>query len=198
MANYYQEGNYEATILSHTFTPGKFGVQLVIEIEPHVEGNAYPRTVYLAFLDESGNPAKHIDETIAALAAMDYTDIPSRLDKQSKNPASLIGTEIKVTCKYNKDGKERWYINTPRAELEAVDSGTLRKLDALFGKQLKGAKPVDAKAATPMASKPGPKPSKAKTPPAAIEELHNDFDKGIDAANEALAEKTVGNDEIPF
>jgi len=150
MANapYYSEGNYQATIRSHTFTPGQYGVQLVIGIEPVVDVEAYPRTVYLPFLDAEENPDKNIDRTISALNSIGYADNPSRLDPQSDNPASLIGTEITVTCKYNKDGKERWYIKTPREECEPVAKTTLRKLDALFGKELKKGKPVAATAKT--------------------------------------------------
>jgi len=148
MAVYYKEGTYTASILSHTFAPGKFGVQLVIEIEPFVDGNIYKRTVFLPFLDEQGNPAKYADKTIEVLQSIGYYDDPSRLDNQSANPISLVGTEITAYCKHT-GGKERWYINTPReqVEREVVDKNTLRKLDALFGRQLKKPKAATAKPA---------------------------------------------------
>jgi hypothetical protein len=167
---YYAEGDYTATITSHTFTPGQYGVQLVIGIEPHVEGNAYPRTIYLPFLDVDGNPDKNIERTIAALAEIGYHDAPSRLDAGSENPVSLIGNEIGARCNYNKDGRERWYIKTEREPLAAVDKPTLRRLDALFGKQLRAAKTKDG-------------PPSAKNPPA--------VDPNAELQNAA-------NDESPF
>ena len=139
MANtpYYAEGNYQATIVSHTFTPGQYGVQLVIGIEPHTDGKSYSRTIYLPFLDADENPDKNIERTMTALATIGFAGNPSQLDPQSDNPVSLVGNEITATCKYNQDSKERWYVTTEREPIKPVTKPMLRKLDALFGKELK-------------------------------------------------------------
>jgi hypothetical protein len=180
MAIYYGEGEYPAIIVSHTFSAGQYGTQLVIEIEPQSSGNTNKRTAYLGFLDGDGKTDKNIEKTLAFLRSIGYCDDPSRLDANSPNPASLIGTEVTAFCRHNvKDDKEKWYLNAPK---EAVDRKVLSKLDSLFGKQLKNQAPATC-----------PKPSPTAK---ARNALTDTKPKDIDAANNELAD-AVG-DDIPF
>ena len=153
MAPYYDQGDYNATIVRHYYTQGQYGLQLAIEIEP--EGGDRKRTVYLGLLDENGNTAQYADRTVEALHAIGYHDQPSRLDPQSANPASLVGQEIEVTCKYNKNNNESWYVRTPRPENVPVEPKTLRQIDALFGKAVNDGK----KASQPQPETKPPSPS---------------------------------------
>ena len=190
MAIYYGEGTYQATILSHTFTPSDYGVQLSVVIEPIVDGEAKPRTVYLAFLDAEGNPSEYSDKTVEVLQTLGYSDDPSRLDANSDNPVSLVGVECTAYCKH-KDGKERWYINTPRANLEPVEPKILKRLDVLFGKQLKKSTSTPTPTKAPIVGGPITPATRKVLEKAKVDTSAN---ADIDAANAELA----GNDDIPF
>lgn len=191
MANgpYYAEGDYTATIISHTFAPGEYGVQLVIGIEPNVEAQMYPRTIYLPFLDKDENPDKNYERTIAALNHIGYADNPSRLDKDSDNPASLVGNEIDVVCKYSNAGKERWFIKTPREEREPVGKAMLRKLDSLFGKELKKGAAAQVKT---------PEPSKQSFTADARKVVEEAKSKMATKKAESTEPVTEEGDDIPF
>ncbi len=145
---YYGEGVWQCKVVKQGFEMGQFGPQFVLTIAPQGAEKQFEQKLFMPFLDENGEPAKHIDKTIAALKFLGFVGEPSQLDPESKNHHSFVGQTIPCYCthKADKEGKiwERWYVNTPKAAPTPVDNPMLRKLDALFGKALKGnGKPAD-------------------------------------------------------
>lgn len=152
MAPFYPEGKYPATVVGQSFDDGQYGVQFILEIEID-DGTGNKRTVYLSLTDEHEQRAKYADITIEVLRHLGFAGSEAslcRLDPDHANPFSLIGVECEGYCKHktNTEGRtgERWYINTPRAGVERTPpkQTALRKLDSLFGKELKAAPPEGA------------------------------------------------------
>ena len=141
----YREGKYPATIVGQEFDDGQYGVQFIIELETN--GNSGDnRSVYLSLTDEHEQRAKYADKTIEVLRHLGFAGSEAsftRLDPGHANHFSLIGCQCEAYCKHktNAEGNvgERWYINTPRAGMERTppEKTALRKLDSLFGKELK-------------------------------------------------------------
>lgn len=147
MAPFYPEGKYPATIVSQAFDDGQYGVQFILEIEID-DNTGNKRTVYLSLTDEHGQRAKYADITIEVLRHLGFAGSEAslaRLDPDASNHFSFVGCRCEGYCKHktNNEGRtgERWYINTPRAGAERTPPAAtaLRKLDSLFGKELKEA-----------------------------------------------------------
>jgi len=103
---------------------------------------------------------------------------------------SFVDAELGFYCKhdsYNGKATEKWSVakagGGKRPEVAAIDDKATRKLDALFGKQLKGVKP-----ATKASESNGP-PVATKEPPKGREPVYSEAE--IDAAKAA-------QDGIPF
>lgn len=145
MAPFYSEGKYPVTIVSQAFDDGQYGLQFILEIEID-DNTGNKRTVYLSLTDEHGQRAKYADITIEVLRHLGFAGSEAsltRLDPDASNHFSFVGCRCEGYCKHktNSEGKtgERWYINTPRAERTPPAKTALRKLDSLFGKELKEA-----------------------------------------------------------
>lgn len=145
MAPHYPEGKYPAIVVGQGFDDNQYGVQFLLEIEID-DGTGNKRTVYLSLTDENGQRAKYADITIEVLRHLGFAGSEtslSRLDPDHANHFSFIGAQCEGYCKHktNSEGRtgERWYINTPRAGMERTPpkQTALRKLDSLFGKELK-------------------------------------------------------------
>jgi hypothetical protein len=152
MAPYYPEGKHPATIVGQLFDDGKYGLQFILEIEID-DNTGNKRTVYLSLTDEKGQRAQYADITIEVLRHLGFAGSEAslaRLDPDAANHFSFIGCRCEGYCKHktNEEGKtgERWYINTPRAAVERTppEKNALRKLDSLFGKELKEPPPEGA------------------------------------------------------
>jgi hypothetical protein len=158
MAPFYAEGKYPATVVGQDFDDGQYGVQFLLELEIN-DNSGNRRTVYLSLTDEHGQRAKYADITIEVLRHLGFAGSEAsiaRLAHDHANPFSLIGVQCEGYCKHktNSEGRtgERWYINTPRAGMERTPPAktALRKLDSLFGKELK--EPLPEGAAPPRAT----------------------------------------------
>lgn len=145
MAPYYPEGKHPATIINQCFDDGKYGLQFILEIEID-DNTGNKRTVYLALTDEDGQRAKYADITIEVLRHLGFAGSEAslvRLDPDHANHFSFVGVPCEGYCKHKTNDagntNERWYINTPRAGMERTppEKTALRKLDSLFGKELK-------------------------------------------------------------
>ena len=171
MAPYYSEGKYPATIVSQAFDDGQYGLQFILEIEID-DNTGNKRTVYLSLTDENGQRAKYADITVEVLRHLGFAGSEAsltRLDPDASNHFSFVGCLCEGYCKHKTNGEgkvgERWYINTPRAGVERTppEKNALRKLDTLFGKELKEAPPAGVppvqKAATQPAEQREPLPA---------------------------------------
>lgn len=182
MAPVYEENNHRVKITKQGFSEAKYGLQFVLTVLPIDHPSGYERTVYLSLTDIDGERAQYADKTIEVLKHLGfYGDEASlaRLDPDHAQCHSFVGVECEAYCKHKtKDDKvfERWYINTPRSggvEYNTPKAAMMRKLDNLFGKELKEPPPET----TPQQNAPSPD------------------NPGI-TPQEATA--TTGEDEIPF
>lgn len=154
----YREGNYNATVLSQAFGESKekgtpyFALTIRPDEfdagEPEMQAvqGAQERTIWM-----------YLTEGTAEFVARDLRTIGfsgnsfAELDPDSAKHHSFVGQIISVYCKteqYNGKEKEKWQISSGGGKIEhkGIDSKTTRKLDALFGKHLKAAKPGNGKA----------------------------------------------------
>jgi hypothetical protein len=163
MAAYYEQGNYPVRIVGQYFDESKYGMQFCLKIQPSA-GQSYERTVYLSLTDEQGNKAQYYDKTLDVLAYLGFAEERfEKLDPQHPQCCSFVGREVSAYCKHKPDGKggtkEVWYIDIPKAKYEPkpVDSSRLRKLNAMFGKDMKErAKREQAKPPQTQATEPEP------------------------------------------
>jgi hypothetical protein len=144
MAPHFHEGTHSITIVNQGFDDGDYGVQFLLTVD--VDNTGKERTVYLALTDEHGQRAKYADKTIEVLRHLGFAGSEAsltRLDTEHSNHFSLVGVHCEGYCSHKTKGDgtvgERWYINTPRAGMERTPPAktALRKLDSLFGKELK-------------------------------------------------------------
>ena len=148
MGTYYEQGDYKATITSQGFSDGDFGLQFVLKIQPKSTGDSKERTVFLALTNKEGGRDDYADKTIEVLRHLGFHGAEAnfaKLDPESVDCHSFVNMEVDAYCHHGtrkSDGEtvERWYINTPRSggiEIVKPDSLATRKLDSLFGKELK-------------------------------------------------------------
>ena len=95
------------------------------------------RSVYLYLSD------KALDMTTDVLAFLGYDKDSLRfLDPANENFHNFAGKECDLWCKveeWNGDTREKWNISLPLdREITPIDDKELRRLDALFGKSIKG------------------------------------------------------------
>lgn len=161
MSTHYQAGKYRCQITEQAFGESKdkhtpfFG----LKVKPTgfydpatgdlVPCSDFERTVYLYMTD------KTIDQATKNIRSLGFTgDSFRQLDPEVPGHTSLIGTEADFQCKhepYNNTLSEKWEFPLSEGRpLEKV-SGLSKKLDALFGKSIKGSagpKAAPAKAAS--------------------------------------------------
>lgn len=182
----YQEGVYDSvevvgqgfTKSSKKGTPGFY-----LTIRP----GEYDRTV--TFWLPDGNE-QSVDIMLNGLEAMglDLSGLErfTQLDDRSQNHVSFVGSTVSVQCSYDNQGVkvyERWEApNSGLRQMEQLDQPSIRKLDALFGKKLKGR---SAKPATANGEKPAPRP---------------EVGPGVSNAQRAAAQNApdAQTDDIPF
>lgn len=86
---------------------------------------------------------KTTEYLIADLKALGFTgQRPSQLDPDSSEHQSFVNQEINVTCSHETyDGKmrERWQLDRGGLEIKALEPQSMRKLDAIFGRNFKDA-----------------------------------------------------------
>lgn len=146
MAPHYAQGTYPATITAQGFAESQYGWQFVLKLLPETDGNQHERTVFLALTDEDGNRAKYADKTMDVFRYLGFgggdADL-AQLDPEADNHYSFVGMAVEAYCQHKESDsgtKERWYINTPRSgstEITKPDNLALRKLQDLFGRELK-------------------------------------------------------------
>ena len=156
----YQTGTYPARIIKQGFpAPGNYGLQFAITVLP--QGGAKNRTVYLSLTDENGEPHKYSDKAIEVLQYLGFHGDPidfGKLDPSQDGHYSFVGIDVECYCavKTKDDGtlKEYWYINTPGGAIEPPAKADIRKLNSLFGKQLKTGGAPPPRTSKPPASTP--------------------------------------------
>lgn len=182
MAPAYKQGSHRVRVVKQGFAEGEYGLQFVLTVVPLGHENGYERTVYLSLTDADGQRAEYADKSIGVLKHLGFHGDEAsmaRLDPEHPQFHSFHGVECEAYCQHkDKGGKvvERWYINTPRSggvEYTKPKAVMLKKLDSLFGKELKEAPPETAPQHT--------------APPLT--------DPGV---LEAEAAATTGEDDIPF
>lgn len=164
---HYEPGRYVGVVTDQGLTKASTGtIQLVLKIritegtQPARDVEQYERTLFLAITD------KTLPYLVPKLQALGYNrDSFAYLDKTNPQHQDLAGTKAEFFCKHEpgKDGdlRERWDVCSPSAlDLKPPDVADVRKLDALFGKQLKA-----LKAAAP---KPAVTPKLAASEPPAV------------------------------
>ena len=134
----YQEGIYKVQVLGQGLnestkkgTPGFF-----LSILP--DGGAYERRIQW-WLTE-----KTVEFVLRDLKKLGY-NYPTftRLDTECEGYHNFVGMEFEAACKHEVDPNdsskvyERWELPYEAAEIVRLDKKGARKLDALFGKQLK-------------------------------------------------------------
>ena len=153
MAPHYAEGVYECEIvgqgLNTSKTKGTPGVFL--DIVP--QNGQYDRRIQWWITD------KTVDFVIRDLRLIGFAgESWSELDPTSEKFYDFTGKTIQAQCRYERDATdpskvyERWelpYEGKPRETIR-LDKKQVRKLDMMFGKQLKAAK-LEAPAAQPVA-----------------------------------------------
>ena len=167
----YEKGTYRATIVGQGFPePSEYGLQYAIELEIGVSKDR--RTSYLSLTDADGNRAEYADASIKVLRYLGFCESEAdfaQLDPDHSEHHSFIGKVVDAYCSPKvKDSKtsERWYINTPGAgtAIKPLEKSSIRKLNALFGKEIKAPAdsppPVTApKAAPPVEQLPAEMPA---------------------------------------
>jgi hypothetical protein len=178
MAIFYQPGRYCGRITRQQLGETKNGnAQLVLSFT--VFGKVDPKNPTGDLLEVEAEYEKTIWRVITAktidfvkedLAALGYDrDNFADFDERTPNFFDLREKEIEVRCDHeldqNKKSRERWSIaranNGP--PVKPLDDKDIRKLDALYGKALKG---LGAKPQPPAPDAPEAKPAAPAVPPA--------------------------------
>lgn len=153
---YYDVGRYLVRLGKHAVVEKTAGPQLVIKFEvlgvydktgQVVDCSGYERSFYRVLNDKTMSFA--IDE----LKALGFSAPKfSSLDPESDDPFSFDGIECDMWCSHKPDQngnlRENWApAKTGSGEIEGkrADRSALRKLDSLFGKELKSSKPTASK-----------------------------------------------------
>ncbi len=149
---FYAEGQYVCEIISQNMTQASTGnPQFVLRFkvlgtpDPNNPDNyliapqQYERSCYRTITE------KTIDWFIDDLRALGFNGRSFRdLSPDSPNFCSFKGLSVEMYCKYapGKNGqREEWNISHPRSsapELKQLEPQQVRKLDDLFGRQLRG------------------------------------------------------------
>lgn len=114
----------------------KFVIQKrIVNNEEHTV-DQQERTVYLYLTD------KALEMTSEILAHLGYDKDSLRwLDPKRDGYFNFVGKKCDLWCKheeYQGEVREKWSISMPFAEATPLDDKELRRLDALFGKAMKG------------------------------------------------------------
>lgn len=144
---FYDEGRYSCRVTEQGFQEAKTGKpMLVLKVQPQAklvlgpEGNepqfctqTYDRTIRLVINNES---EKQMEMMLKKLRHAGFTGT-------SFGDLDLVGKDVECQCEYSDyEGKtyEQWDLCLPKLDqkpLEPLNTGTARKLDALFGRMLK-------------------------------------------------------------
>jgi len=189
MAIFYQEGTHRVRIVHQGFPdPGEYGQQFIITIQPIGNAQSYDRPVYLSLTNADGQPSDYSDKSIEVLKYLGFHGNKAslaRLDPSHPQFHDFAGIECEAYCKHKEKEKngvvkvfEQWYINTPRSggiSYVTPEPTALKKLDSLFGKELKSPPPTTVQDSPPPTAPP------------------------VDISNpEAVAAATAGQKDIPF
>lgn len=154
----YREGNYNATVIAQAFGESreKGTPYFALTIRPDEFNSGEPemepvsgqeRTIWM-YLTEGTAEFVARDLRTVGFVGSSFSD----LDPANEKHHSLVGNRIPVYCKhedYKGQTKEKWQISSGGGKIEhkPIDNKSMRKLDALFGKHLKAAKPANGQAA---------------------------------------------------
>lgn len=132
---YYAPGQYDGQITSQGFdvSTQKKTPFFWLTVDISADGlETYSREVRMYLTD------KTVDRTIERLRSIGFTG-GSFKDLEPGGSCSLVGTIVTLECKHE-DGYERWDFPAPSGGGMSSEhkDGVARKLDALFGKALKG------------------------------------------------------------
>lgn len=158
MAVYYKLGQYMAKVIEQGFSESNNGnPQIVIKIQPYVyfdytggveteveiPGDSYPRTIFLTVTE---NTTEFVLKKLRAAG----------FQGNSFRELDLVGKCARCRCssKVDQKGEERedWDLvyQSEAKPLEPLGAPEARKLDALFGKMLKGTPaPIDTSGMKP-------------------------------------------------
>lgn len=146
MSVFYQEGRYLGEVTQQALGEAKTGnAQIVLKFRVLEEENGapvqqqYERSVFLTITE---NTIKYL---VPKLKAIGYTrDSFAYIDTSRSNHHSLISERAIFVCKHetNNDGltREKWDVGISESgpiEVKPLEPSKLRKLDSLFGKELK-------------------------------------------------------------
>lgn len=149
MTTFYQPGRYWGKITEQAIGKTSNGnPQIVLRflvlgrINPaNPEGDLLPvesqmeRTFYRVITE------KTIDFVMQDLETLGFSGTSfSQLDPNHESSQDLTGKELEWSCShesYQDDMKERWHLARSGVVVQPLESKELRKLDAMFGKQLK-------------------------------------------------------------
>lgn len=146
MSIFYQEGPYVGEIISQALGKAKTGTpQFILQFKVLDGGPVYTRTIFMAITE------KTVEFVVAALEKLGYgAGTFGALDPSHPNHESFVGRQIDVYCRHENDQngnlREKWSISRGASafKVDPLDNRELRKLDALFGKQLPKPAPVSS------------------------------------------------------
>lgn len=150
MSAYYEPGNYLCEITDHrlgTTQTGKpqwvltFIVQAFLLNGNEEAVSQSERRIYRVITDNTFQYLKDDVEHLMTLGEIsgDVTGFEA-LDLGNPGALDFRGVKFEAYCKheeYQGDIKERWQISSGKREVEPLDNSELRKLNNLFGKELR-------------------------------------------------------------
>ncbi len=170
MPPYYNKGTHRVRILSQGFPDAnEYGQQFVIKVLVLGQAAEYERPVFLSLTNADGQASDYSNKTMEVLKYLGFHGEDAslaRLDPDHIDHYSFVGIECVGYCKHKTKTNEEtgetktfenWYINTPRSggvEYGKPDSMALKKLDSLFGKELKQSPPTTIQDSPPPKNKP--------------------------------------------
>lgn len=154
MTTHYAVGLYKARITGQRFDKTKNdNPVLVLDIMPQVDGGdgLYGRAISWVITE------KTIDFVVEKLRRVGFVGQSfAELDPTGARFHDLAGQVIEVYCAHDERGYENWDLPRPQSQRPQIPTGERQtmtaRLDALFGKKLKGAsqaKPPAKQPATP-------------------------------------------------
>lgn len=148
MTTHYAVGMYQARITGQRFDKTKNdNPVIVLDIMPQVDGGdgQYGRSISWVITE------KTIDFVVEKLRRVGFVGQSfAELDPAGARFHDLSGQVIEVYCSHDDRGYENWDLPRPQAQRAQIPSGERQtmtaRLDALFGKKLKGASQKKTKA----------------------------------------------------
>jgi hypothetical protein len=168
MSTHYNQGPYFCDVTGQQLTKTKNGnPQFELDMQPYaaiqqdgeplvLDANGPPRTIYMVITEKSGD---FVLENLRSIgfAGSSFSQLDADMSKGKVH--SFVGQRIRTFCNhetYEGVTREKWMVSSgEKRQNEPLDTASVRKLDALFGKQLKNG----AKSSAPAAEKAAPPPA---------------------------------------